>query len=154
MDPITLQVISPTSNYPLSFSLNCSSTSYPPTVVSWLLNGAEQLPVSSSSSQLVRDTLTTTYDNILSIIDFNMTGRLTFTCIVNNTRGSQSAEVVIRGKILFVNNYDSLLCIHIYLVLMQLKVDYRTICSNTGLIVMSVTYTFLISRYANINVTA
>eukprot|EP00731_Ephydatia_muelleri_P018890 Em0011g930a len=76
---IQFQLLTPTNVDPPVFQLTCTSTSSPPTDVLWTTNGS---PVSNTSSQIVTDRPTSTYNNILTV-----TGRAygMYTCTVTTT---------------------------------------------------------------------
>ena len=98
-DPIafTLQtdLLSPTP----SFSLNCTSHSFPPTELSWSRD-EQPLPLREApyqSSQQLCDALSTTYDNLLTV-----TGSLPglYSCTAANERGSQSNTLNVTSELL------------------------------------------------------
>eukprot|EP00731_Ephydatia_muelleri_P019017 Em0011g1057a len=76
---VQFQLLTPTNVDPPVFQLTCTSTSSPPTDVLWTTNGS---PVSNTSSQIVTDRPTSTYNNILTV-----TGRAygMYTCTVTTT---------------------------------------------------------------------
>ena len=76
---VQFQLLTPTNVDPPVFQLTCTSTSSPPTDVLWKTNGS---PVSNTSSQIVTDRLTSTYNNTLTV-----TGRAygMYTCTVTTT---------------------------------------------------------------------
>eukprot|EP00731_Ephydatia_muelleri_P018888 Em0011g928a len=76
---VQFQLLTPTNVDPPVFQLTCNSTSSPPTDVLWTTNGS---PVSNTSSQIVTDRPTSTYNNILTV-----TGRAygMYTCTVTTT---------------------------------------------------------------------
>ena len=92
--PVVLETISFTlltdlSSSPPSYSLNCTTQSFPPTEVSWSRDG-QPLPLSGEtyqSSQQLRDALSTTYDNFLTV-NGSLPGL--YNCMATNERGSQS----------------------------------------------------------------
>eukprot|EP00731_Ephydatia_muelleri_P019106 Em0011g1146a len=76
---VQFQLLTPTNVDPPVFQLTCTSTSSPPTDVLWTTNGS---PVSNTSSQIVTDRPTSTYNNTLTV-----TGRAygMYTCTVTTT---------------------------------------------------------------------
>eukprot|EP00731_Ephydatia_muelleri_P018842 Em0011g882a len=76
---VQFQLLTPTNVDPPVFQLTCTSTSSPPTDVLWTTNGS---PVSNTSSQIVTDQPTSTYNNTLTV-----TGRAygMYTCTVTTT---------------------------------------------------------------------
>ncbi|KAL5486530.1 hypothetical protein EMCRGX_G019023 [Ephydatia muelleri] len=76
---VQFQLLTPTIVDPPVFQLTCTSTSSPPTDVLWTTNGG---PVSNTSSQIVTDRPTSTYNNTLTV-----TGRAyrMYTCTVTTT---------------------------------------------------------------------
>ncbi|KAL5486487.1 hypothetical protein EMCRGX_G018974 [Ephydatia muelleri] len=76
---VQFQLLTPTNVDPPVFQLTCTSTSSPPTDVLWTTNGS---PVSNTSSQIVTDRPTCTYNNTLTV-----TGRAygMYTCTVTTT---------------------------------------------------------------------
>eukprot|EP00731_Ephydatia_muelleri_P012812 Em0007g122a len=76
---VQFQLLTPTNVDPPVFQLTCTSTSSPPTDVLWTTNGS---PVSNTSSQIVTDRPTPTYNNTLTV-----TGRAygMYTCTVTTT---------------------------------------------------------------------
>ena len=71
---------------------------FPPTEVSWFLNQSP-LTVGTmnqmySASQIVRDTLSTTYDSVLTVRG-GQGGR--YRCDVSNNRGPASGELFVNG---------------------------------------------------------
>ena len=96
VESMAVEVTSMSMTYPPSLSLNCPTTSFPPTHTSWLLNGETQ--DSTLQSQVVRDPVTTAYDNTLTVSDLTQSGRLNFTCVVNNSRGSATATRTLLGN--------------------------------------------------------
>eukprot|EP00731_Ephydatia_muelleri_P018864 Em0011g904a len=76
---VQFQLLTPTNVDPPVFQLTCTSTSSPPTDVLWTTNGS---PVSTTSSQIVTDRPTSTYNNTLTV-----TGKAygMYTCTVTTT---------------------------------------------------------------------
>eukprot|EP00731_Ephydatia_muelleri_P019076 Em0011g1116a len=76
---VQFQLLTPTNVDPPVFQLTCTSTSSPPTDVLWTTNGSA---VSNTSSQIVTDRPTSTYNNTLTV-----TGRAygMYTCTVTTT---------------------------------------------------------------------
>eukprot|EP00731_Ephydatia_muelleri_P019083 Em0011g1123a len=76
---VQFQLLTPTNVDPPVFQLTCTSTSSPPTDVLWTTNGS---PVSNTSSQIVTNRPTSTYNNTLTV-----TGRAygMYTCTVTTT---------------------------------------------------------------------
>eukprot|EP00731_Ephydatia_muelleri_P018910 Em0011g950a len=76
---VQFQLLTPTNVDSPVFQLTCTSTSSPPTDVLWTTNGS---PVSNTSSQIVTDRPTSTYNNTLTV-----TGRAygMYTCTVTTT---------------------------------------------------------------------
>lgn len=74
------------------FSLNCHSSSFPPTAVTWLHNGS--VFSEGETMQVLRDASSTQFDNILYV--FRSMGG-TFTCQVANVKGNTSASITIDG---------------------------------------------------------
>ncbi|KAL5486460.1 hypothetical protein EMCRGX_G018938 [Ephydatia muelleri] len=76
---VQFQLLTPTNVDPPVFQLTCTSTNSPPTDVLWTTNGS---PVSNTSSQIVTDRPTSTYNNTLTV-----TGRAygMYTCTVTTT---------------------------------------------------------------------
>ncbi|KAL5486614.1 hypothetical protein EMCRGX_G019117 [Ephydatia muelleri] len=76
---VQFQLLTPTNVDPTVFQLTCTSASSPPTDVLWTTTGS---PVSNTSSQIVTDRPTSTYNNTLTV-----TGRAygMYTCTVTTT---------------------------------------------------------------------
>ena len=74
------------------FSLNCPSSSFPPTSVAWLHNGA--LFSEGQSFQVLREASSTRFDNILHVAH-SIGGN--FTCTVSNSEGSATDYIIIKG---------------------------------------------------------
>eukprot|EP00731_Ephydatia_muelleri_P019065 Em0011g1105a len=76
---VQFHLLTPTNVDPPVFQLTCTSTSSPSTDVLWTTNGS---PVSNTSSQIVTDRPTSTYNNTLTV-----TGRAygMYTCTVTTT---------------------------------------------------------------------
>ena len=82
-----------------TLALTCTSTGGPATTVTWWKNGAvvEVDGTTYHQSQMVVDTRTATYDNILSSADIaNFIG--TFTCSVSNSRGGSDRSATLNGN--------------------------------------------------------
>ena len=80
-----------------STTLTCTSTGGPPTIVSWMVDGA---PVNSSlcyeQSQRLVNALEATYENVLFNDDVaNFVG--TFTCEVTNARDTVQESLELNG---------------------------------------------------------
>ena len=79
---VQFQLLTPTNVDPPVFQLTCTSTSSPPTTVQWTINGSPVNGGNYTSSQIVTDGPTSTYNNTLSV-----TGRSSgmYTCSVTTT---------------------------------------------------------------------
>ena len=94
--PVEFQLLSGVYEYPPTFIINCSSTVSPPTTLEWTFNG---LPVdltssSFSSSQQLRNAVSSTYDNILTVAGARA-GQ--YSCSVSNDRGAYSGNITVEG---------------------------------------------------------
>ena len=79
---VQFQLLTPTNVDPPVFQLTCTSTSSPPTTVQWTINGSPANEGNYTSSQIVTDRPTSTYNNILTVM-----GRSSgiYTCNVTTT---------------------------------------------------------------------
>ena len=79
---VQFQLLTPTNVDPPVFQLTCTSTSSPPTTVQWTINGSPVNGGNYTSSQIVTDGPTSTYNNTLTV-----TGRSPgmYTCSVTTT---------------------------------------------------------------------
>ncbi|KAL5486525.1 hypothetical protein EMCRGX_G019016 [Ephydatia muelleri] len=89
---VQFQLLTPTNVDPPVFQLTCTSTSSPPTDVLWTTNGS---PVSNTSSQIVTNRTTSTYNNILTV-----TGRAygMYTCTVTTTCSPVCGEFTLNPR--------------------------------------------------------
>ena len=100
LEPTSFTLLTDLSSSPPSFSLNCTTQSFPPTEVRWSRDG-QSLPLSGEtyqSSQQLRDALSTTYDNLL-IVNGSLPGL--YNCMATNERGSQSAVLDVISELSF-----------------------------------------------------
>ena len=100
-DPIAFTLLTDLLSPTPSFSLNCTSHSFPPTELSWSRD-EQPLPLSEApyqSSQQLRDALSTTYDNLLTV-NGSLPGL--YNCTAANERGSQSNTLDVTSELLVV----------------------------------------------------
>jgi len=85
------------SSHPPSFTLNCTSSHSPPTMVTWTRNG-ETLTSSSpySISRVLKNAVSTTYNSLLTV-QGSLEGE--YSCAVANDRGSNSATLTVVGML-------------------------------------------------------
>ena len=96
--PVEFSLLSHFYDYPPTFSINCISTAFPPAQLRWRLNGSPldtSASISFSSSQQLRDAVTSTYHNILTV-----SGAIggQYSCSVSNDRGTNSANITVNGR--------------------------------------------------------
>ena len=79
---VLFKLLTPTNVDPPVFQLTCTSTTSPPTTVQWTINGSPVNGSNYTSSQIVTDGPTSTYNNTLTV-----TGRSPgmYTCNVTTT---------------------------------------------------------------------
>ena len=86
-------------HYPPTFTLTCTTMAFPPTTLTWTLNGSS-LDLSTnnsfSSAQQLRDARSSTYDNILTVSGAEVGD---YNCSVSNDRGARSANITVKGRI-------------------------------------------------------
>ena len=93
-----------------TFTLNCTSTNSPATTVTWTRNGATVTGSTYQLTQLLRDGVTATYDNLL-VVDGEpdeITG--TYTCsVANRISVPVQASVTFEGERQFIPLQNSVL---------------------------------------------
>jgi len=93
--PISITSLKESNNSSLSFSLNCTTAGSPATTVMWTKDGTLLLPSSQiSTSQKLRSTLNSVYDNLLTIFAEPMEVIGNYTCTVNNSVSAIVQETV------------------------------------------------------------
>lgn len=91
---MVFRLLSHAYDYPPTFSITCISTAFPPTTLEWRLNGSI-LSNSFSSSKQLRDAVSSTYYNILTV---NGASVGQYSCSVANDRGTNSANITVNGR--------------------------------------------------------
>ena len=89
---ISFQLDTELNANPPVFTLTCTSTGGPATTVTWT-KGTTTL--SDGTSQIVTDTVTGRYENILRVA---MMDAGTYVCSVSNSRSSATANLTVVGK--------------------------------------------------------
>ena len=88
--------------YDYADSLECVSTSSPPTIVSWMKDGIALIIDNSTNynlTQTITNRTSSTYSNVLTVsegVPGGMAG--TYTCTITNDLGSASSMVVATGE--------------------------------------------------------
>ena len=96
-----------------SRTLTCTSTGGPATTVTWTKDGAVITPnTTHQQTQMIVDTVEGIYQNTLTIAQSvtgdNLYG--SYSCTVENSRGSSNRIEFLYGKITYIVSYMSLYC--------------------------------------------
>ena len=84
-------------------TITCTSTGGPAAHVAWYKDDAQINMVSNEGgiyehSQIITDTVSSTYENRLRIVDKSSETAGTYTCEVRNPRGSRNESLYIQGN--------------------------------------------------------
>ena len=93
-----------------SQTITCTSTGGPATKVIWLKDDVNiSFAINEDlyeHSQIITNTISSTYENRLRIVDKSSEAAGTYTCEVRNLRGSRNESLYIQGESLLLDIHD------------------------------------------------